>query len=65
MTAAMLVRHKCGDNVDDLVTHASKQEANMGGEQQMKNSFGSLLLCDVETLDSLLTNRPAFLKGVV
>ena len=65
LTAALLTRHKGGDTIIDFLEHATKQETDMGATNAMGGVFSSILMCNVDSIDFLLTNAKGFLQGTL
>lgn len=65
LTAALLTRHKGGDSIEDFLTYASKEESDYSATHQMSSAFDVALLCNLDSLNFLLTSQPAFLAAVL
>jgi len=66
LTALFMLRHKTGeDKLVDWLTHASKAELDMSSQTVLENGFNSLLMVNEKTVEFMLANQPAFLKGIL
>jgi hypothetical protein len=65
LSALLMLRHKGGESMDDLLVHARKREDDQSDADKTAGLFRALTLCTPGSLEFMLSKEPDFVKRVL
>ena len=65
LSALLMLRHKGGASMDDLLVHARKHEDDLSDTDKTQGLFRALTLCTPRSLEFMLAKEPDYVRGVL